>query len=48
MKNAEKSLKSIRGPKLILQVRASNLEVLKFYESLDYTVEKRASLGKAL
>ena len=48
MKNAEASLKRIGCPKLNLQVRASNLEVLKFYESLGYTVEKRASLGKPL
>lgn len=48
MKNAETSLKRIGCPKLNLQVRASNLEVLKFYESLGYTVEKRASLGKPL
>ena len=48
MKNAETNLKSIGCPKLNLQVRASNLEVLKFYESLGYTVEKRASLGKVL
>lgn len=48
MKSAEASLKRIGCPKLNLQVRASNLEVLKFYEALGYTVEKRASLGKPL
>lgn len=48
MQRAELSLKGIGCPKLNLQVRASNLEVLKFYESLGYTVEQRASLGKAL
>ena len=48
MKHAESSLKSIGCPKLNIQVRASNLEVLKFYESLGYTVEQRASLGKVL
>lgn len=48
MRRAESSLKEAGCPKVNLQVRASNLEVLKFYESLGYTVEKRASLGKAL
>ena len=48
MRRAESDLKSIGCPKLNLQVRASNLEVLTFYESLGYTVEQRASLGKAL
>ena len=48
MKNAETSLKRIGCPKLNLQVRASNLEVLKFYESQGYTAAKRASLGKPL
>ncbi|MEM9570074.1 MAG: GNAT family acetyltransferase [Pseudomonadota bacterium] len=48
MRKAETGLKDIGCPKLNLQVRASNLEVLKFYESLGYTVEQRASLGKVL
>lgn len=48
MEKAESSLRGIGCPKLNLQVRASNLEVLKFYESLGYTVEQRASLGKVL
>lgn len=48
MQTAESSLKDMGCPKLNLQVRASNLEVLKFYESLGYTVEERTSLGKAL
>ena len=48
MQKAETSLKDIGCPKLNLQVRASNLGVLKFYESLGYAVEQRASLGKVL
>ncbi|MDJ0921648.1 MAG: GNAT family acetyltransferase [Henriciella sp.] len=48
MHHAEKSLKDIGCPKLNLQVRASNLGMLKFYESLGYAVEDRASLGKPL
>ena len=48
MQRAERGLKEIGCPKLNLQVRASNLEVLKFYQALGYAVEDRASLGKAL
>lgn len=48
MLRAESGLKDIGCPKLNLQVRASNLEVLKFYASLGYAVEERASLGKPL
>jgi ribosomal protein S18 acetylase RimI-like enzyme len=48
MQRAERGLKEVGCPKLNLQVRASNLEVLKFYESLGYSVEDRASLGKPL
>jgi ribosomal protein S18 acetylase RimI-like enzyme len=48
MRRAESSLKDLGCPKLNLQVRVSNLDVLKFYESLGYEVEERASLGKAL
>lgn len=48
MQRAERGLKEIGCPKLNLQVRASNLEVLKFYQALGYAVEDRASLGKPL
>lgn len=48
MRRAELGLKKIGCAKLNLQVRASNLEVLKFYRSLGYEVEDRASLGKPL
>lgn len=48
MQRAESALKEIGCPKLNLQVRASNLEVLKFYESLGFAIEERASLGKPL
>lgn len=48
MQKAESGLKDVGCPKLNLQVRASNLEVLKFYDSLGYKVEPRASLGKLL
>lgn len=48
MQRAEESLKQMGCPKLNLQVRASNLETLGFYEALGYSVEERVSLGKAL
>jgi ribosomal protein S18 acetylase RimI-like enzyme len=48
MHHAESGLKKAGCPKLNLQVRASNLEVLKFYAKLGYAVEDRASLGKPL
>lgn len=35
-------------PKINLQVRASNAEVIHFYERLGYTVENVISLGKRL
>lgn len=48
MRRAERGLKDIGCPKINLQVRASNLEVLAFYRALGYAVEDRASLGKPL
>lgn len=48
MRRAEQGLRDIGCPKLNLQVRASNLEVLKFYQALGYEIEDRASLGKPL
>ena len=35
-------------PKVNLQVRASNTQVIAFYTSLGYAVEERVSLGKLL
>lgn len=48
MARAEAGLKAIGCPKLNLQVRASNEQVVQFYKSLGYQVEARISLGKAL
>lgn len=48
MRHAERGLKEIGCPKINLQVRASNLDVLAFYRALGYDVEDRASLGKPL
>lgn len=48
MRSAEQGLITLGCPKLNLQVRASNAEVVAFYESLGFNVEERISLGKPL
>ena len=48
MARAEAELTAIGCPKLNLQVRASNEQVVQFYKSLGYDVEARISLGKVL
>ena len=48
MREAEAKLKALGCPKLNLQVRSSNAEVIAFYERLGYSIEDRASLGKIL
>lgn len=42
------SLKKLGCAKLNLQIRASNTEVAKFYQSLGFTVEDRLSMGMFL
>jgi ribosomal protein S18 acetylase RimI-like enzyme len=48
MHEAEARLKALGCPKLNLQIRSSNAEVIAFYEQLGYSIEDRASLGKIL
>ncbi len=48
MRNVEQGLASLGCPKLNLQVRASNREVVAFYQKLGYKVEERVSMGKRL
>ena len=48
MAEAESRLAGLGCPKLNLQVRGGNEEVLAFYRRLGYSVEDRISLGKAL
>jgi len=48
MRAAENGLAAIGCPKVNLQVRATNREVIDFYRTLGYEVEERASLGKRL
>ena len=48
MKRAEEELAGLGCPKLNLQVRASNEEVVAFYRKLGYETEERISMGKRL
>jgi ribosomal protein S18 acetylase RimI-like enzyme len=48
MSAAEKGLEIAGCPKVNLQVRATNFEVIVFYRSLGYELEERVSLGKRL
>ena len=48
MKRVEQDLAELGCPKLNLQVRAENRDVVAFYESLGYRVEERVSMGKRL
>ena len=44
----EKKLKAIGCPKINLQVRETNIEVIRFYEAIGYTNDHVISLGKHL
>jgi len=48
MTEIERRLRAMGCPKLNLQVRASNTEVVDFYRSLGYSQEERVSMGKLL
>ncbi len=48
MREVEHRLASMGCPKLNLQVRATNPEVVAFYRKLGYDVEERISMGKRL
>ena len=48
MDAVEKGLKEVGCPKLNLQVRGSNTEVVEFYKKLGYVVEDRVSMSKKL
>lgn len=48
MNEAEKRLREIGCTKINLQVRASNVGVVSFYNQLGYAVEERVSMGKRL
>jgi GNAT superfamily N-acetyltransferase len=48
MKAVESRLKAAGCPKINLQVRTSNKEVIKFYESIGYPIDDVVSMGKRL
>ena len=48
MRRAESELVKLGCPKLNLQVRSDNADVVAFYAALGYRVEERISLGKPL
>jgi ribosomal protein S18 acetylase RimI-like enzyme len=48
MAEVERRLRAMGCPKLNLQVRATNNEVVAFYRSLGYSQEERVSMGKLL
>jgi ribosomal protein S18 acetylase RimI-like enzyme len=48
MRGVEERLARLGCPKINLQVRATNDEVVAFYRKLGYRVEERISTGKQL
>ena len=48
MRRVEHDLAGMGCPKLNLQVRGTNREVVRFYESLGYVTEDRVSMGRRL
>jgi ribosomal protein S18 acetylase RimI-like enzyme len=48
MRTAEKELRGFGCPKVNLQIRPADREVVAFYRSLGYEVEERLSMGRLL
>jgi ribosomal protein S18 acetylase RimI-like enzyme len=48
VRTAEDGLRRLGCPKINLQVRAGNLEVIAFYRGAGYEVEERVSMGRRL
>ena len=48
MDEAEARLRAIGCPKISLQIRSSNAEVVAFYRSLGFSVDDALSMGKRL
>lgn len=48
MEEAENILRKVGCPKINLQVRETNPDVIKFYESIGYKVEPIVNMGKRL
>ena len=48
MDEAEERLRALGCPKINLQIRSSNIDVIRFYESLGYGEDDVVSMGKRL
>ena len=48
MDEAEARLRDLGCPKINLQIRTSNTDVIDFYKALGYTVDVIVSMGKRL
>ncbi len=48
MEEAEASLRALGCPKINLQIRSSNADVIEFYERIGYSVDDVVSMGKRL
>ena len=48
MEEAEKLLRAAGCPKINLQIRSTNLQVIEFYQSLGFKIDEVASMGKRL
>ena len=48
MNEAETRLRALGCPKINLQIRSSNAEVVAFYRSLGFSVDDVESMGKRL
>ena len=48
MDEAEARLRAIGCPKINLQIRSSNTEVVAFYRALGFSVDDSLSMGKRL
>jgi ribosomal protein S18 acetylase RimI-like enzyme len=46
MRAIEQKLGDLGAPKINLQVRSSNTDVVEFYRHLDYKIEDHTSMGK--
>jgi ribosomal protein S18 acetylase RimI-like enzyme len=48
MQTAEDALEALGCPKINLQVRMNNTDVVHFYQTIGYAVEERVQMGKPL
>jgi ribosomal protein S18 acetylase RimI-like enzyme len=48
VRSAENGLRKLGCPKVNIQVRATNAEVVAFYTRLGYSIEERVSMGRRL